>query len=380
MRWTEGLDCALSVMLAAVASTPFIGSQLWIKVLSPPSTGKTSLCEAVAVAERYVVAKSTVRGFHSGMKGGGGEKSLIDLIRHKTLVTKDGDSLLQSPNLAQILSEGRDLFDGSSRSHYRNGEGLDYTGHRCTWILAGTKSLRAIDSSELGERFLDCVIMEDIDEDLEDEIAWRVANRASRHVGIESNGQAASQYDPDLAEAMSLTAGYIEHLREVDRSVYDAVSIPEPALRKITRLAKFVAFMRARPHPKTAEEDDGREFAPRLVEQHVRLAKCLAVVLNHEKVDREILLRVKKVALDTGRGKTLKLAAKLYANEGGFEIKSLALHLNEPEDKARAYLRFLRRIGVVEIVESKANAMLRTTQRRYVLTARMRRLYAEVVD
>src|SRR3990167_8086018 len=37
LRWTEGLDRAFSVMLAAVTSTKAVGDQLWIKVVSPPS-------------------------------------------------------------------------------------------------------------------------------------------------------------------------------------------------------------------------------------------------------------------------------------------------------------------------------------------------------
>src|SRR5690606_35550052 len=141
--------------------------------------------EAISVNQDYVVAKSTIRGFHSGFKtDGNGEEdnSLIDQIRDKTLVTKDGDTLLQSPNLGQILSEARDLYDSTSRTHYRNKMSRDYAGVRMTWLLCGTSSLREIDQSELGERFLDCVLMDDIDDELEDAILWRVANRVDRNM------------------------------------------------------------------------------------------------------------------------------------------------------------------------------------------------------
>jgi hypothetical protein len=50
MKWTEGLDRALSLMLACVVSTKSLGDQLWLKVMSPPSTGKTTLCEAISAA------------------------------------------------------------------------------------------------------------------------------------------------------------------------------------------------------------------------------------------------------------------------------------------------------------------------------------------
>ncbi len=68
MKWTEGLDRALSVMLSCVASTRSVGDQLWCKIVSPPSTGKSSLCEALSINQEHVLAKSSIRGFHSGFK------------------------------------------------------------------------------------------------------------------------------------------------------------------------------------------------------------------------------------------------------------------------------------------------------------------------
>ena len=178
LKWTDGLDCALSVMLASITSTLSVGDPLWVKIISPPSGGKSVLCEALSVNRYHVIAKSTLRGFHSGFGDGQEDHSLISKVNGKTLVMKDGDTLLQSPNLSQILSEGRDLYDGASRTSYRNKASKDYTGLRMTWILCGTSSLRSIDSSELGERFLDCVIMDGIDEELEEEILDRVVTQA----------------------------------------------------------------------------------------------------------------------------------------------------------------------------------------------------------
>ncbi len=175
LKWTDGLDISLSVMLASVASTMAVGDQLWIKIMGPAACGKSTLCEALSTNTVYIIAKSTIRGFHSGWKSDSGEDtSLIAQASGKTLITKDGDTLIQAPNIGQILAEGRDIYDTTSRSHYRNDQGKDYIGQRMTWILCGTASLRCIDQSELGERFLDCVIMDSIDDELEDEILWRV--------------------------------------------------------------------------------------------------------------------------------------------------------------------------------------------------------------
>ena len=140
LKWTDGLDCALSVMLASVTSTMQVGDQLWVKIIGPASCGKSTLCEALSVNDKYILAKSTIRGFHSGYKSdrdGTEDNSLIVQVRNKTLITKDGDTILQSPNLGQILSDARDLYDCTTRSHYKNKMGKDYVGVRMTWILCG---------------------------------------------------------------------------------------------------------------------------------------------------------------------------------------------------------------------------------------------------
>lgn len=386
LRWTEGLDNALAVMLSSVASTKMVGDQLWVKVLGPASCGKSTLCEALCVNKRYVIGKSTIRGFHSGWKGrgedGGEDYSLIEEIRNKTLVTKDGDTLLQSPNLGQILAEGRDIYDSVSRSHYRHGAGKDYQGIRTTWILAGTGSLRYLDSSELGQRFLDCVVMEEIDNELEDEILWRVANRVHRNMSVEADGKPETQYEPELAEAMMRTGGYVDYLRQNASELLSQVHAPEWALRKCTRLGKFVAFMRARPSQKQNETKE-REFAPRLVSQHTRLAECLTIVFNKREIDADIMKRTRKVALDTARGQTLKMADMLYEKRlhenDGMEARTIAMKIGETEDKTRELLRFLRHIKALEYVPQKKIAGITPSVLKYQMTDYMQRLYEEVM-
>lgn len=378
MRWTVGLDHALAVMLASIASTKSLGDQLWIKVIGPAACGKSTLCEAVSVNRKHVLAKSTIRGFHSGFRGGdnGKDNSLVAKLYDKTLVTKDGDTLLKSPNLGQILSEARDLYDSTSRTHYRNSMSRDYQGVRMTWLLCGTSSLRSIDNSELGERFLDCVIMERIEDDMEDEILKIVARKADGNLSLEANGKAETQYEPELAKAMQKTGGYVDYLRENAQQTLSEIESPEWTLDRCTRLGKFVAHMRARPSS-NQEENAERELAARLVSQHVRLAKCLAFVLNKSKVDARVMRRVTRVALDTSRGQTLEIVNHLVENEEGLEPKALSVLTNRTEHKIRYMLRFLRAIEVVEVfrtVGSRGTAL----RPKWRLTERMQELYREV--
>lgn len=378
LKWTEGLDCALSVMLAVVTSTKSVGEQLWAKIIGPPSCGKTTLLEGLAVNHRYVLSKSTIRGFHSGWKSDDGEdNSLVALARDKTLATKDGDTLLKAPNLSQILSEARDIYDRTSRTHYRNAEAADYTGIRMTWILCGTSSLREIDDSELGARFIDCVVMDGIDDDFEDEVNWRAANAEESGMGMESDGAPEKDYSPALAEAMQLTGGYVSYLRENSISLLASVSMDEDALRHCARLGKFVAFMRARPS-EAQDEIREREFSPRLVKQHVRLAKCMAVVLNRRTVDDEVMRRVTKVAMDTSRGYSLQIVTHLSRAEHGMEANGLSMLLNRNVNKVRELLQFLKHIGVVDVNSVPLKSGAKAHVQKWVLTERLRKLYADI--
>jgi hypothetical protein len=243
-----------------------------------------------------------------------------------------------------------------------------------TWILCGTSSLRCIDSSELGERFLDCVIMEGIDDELEDDILWRVVNRADRNLSIEADGKPETHYEPELVAAMSSTGGYIQYLRENARQLLESTECSDSAKRRCARLGKFVAYMRARPS-KHQDENAEREFGTRLASQLIRLAKCLAVVMNRITVDTEVMERVQKVAYDTARGQTYDICHYIHETVSGAELRAIALNTVLGEGKVKELLRFLRQIGAVKLDSTKT---LGVVKKRWVLSDYMKRLMDEV--
>lgn len=378
MKWTDGLEHGLSCMLASITSTKSLGDQLWFRVISPASSGKSVLCEAISIAKEYVLAKSTLRGFHSGYDDGSGDNhSPLAAMLNKTLVIKDGDTLLQAPNLPQILSEARDIYDRVSRSSYRTKQSKDWSGINLTIVLCGTNSLRTLDQSELGERFLTCQMMEGIDDDLEDDILWRVINKADRNLAVEADGKPESQQDAEMTEAMQLTGGYVCYLRQNAQDLLSQVDSSDEARRYVTRLGKFVAYMRARPSVRQDEIAE-REFAARLVSQHWRVAKCLAVVYNKREVDSQVMAQTKRVAMDTARGLTLDIVRHLHScGEDGSEKRAVAVQTARTDDQTGAMLRFLRKIEVVEPFEVKRTGMSKAP--RWRLAPKIDKLYREVV-
>jgi GTPase SAR1 family protein len=382
VKWIDGLDHAFAAMLACTLSTRVVGVQLWIKIIGPASCGKTTLCEAISLNKERTLAKSVIRGFHSGYKSGGDEdeedNSLLVDVNGKTLITKDGDTLLTSPNLSQILSEARDIYDTTSRTHYRNKMGKEYTGVRMTWLLCGTSSLRSIDSSELGERFLDVVVMEDIDEEIEDEILWRVVNQEERNMCVEADGAMDKNYSPEMMQAMQLSGGYVGYLCDNAADLLSQVNMDDKQKHLCTRLGKFVAYMRARPSEKQSEVTE-REFAPRLVSQLTRLTKCLAVALNKNNVDDEIMTRVTRVAMDTSRGLVLDICRYLYKSQGtGLESRNIAVEINTTEENAKKLLRFLRGLKAVTSFTTKTPRG-KISAPKWKLTEGMENLYREVM-
>jgi hypothetical protein len=383
MKWTEGLDRALACMLATITSTKVVGDQLWMRIISPPSSGKSVLCEALSVARKHVRALSTLRGFHSGYKtdaDGSEDVSLIEQLRDKTLIVKDGDTLLRSPNRDQILSEARDLYDRVSRAHYRNNLARAYEGVNITFLLCGTPLLSQLDSSELGERFLDCRIVHTMDPELEDDIGWRVALGSDANMSYESNGRADEQHAPERTEAMRLTGGFVEYLRTNALSRLRQTTTPDWALRACQQYGTFVSHMRSRPVVDRSRTDTSgepqRELSFRLISQLVRLARCLAVVLGKSTVDQEVMARVRAVVLDTAHGNTLDVTRHLRARgDRGLEVRGIAALMMYTDQRTKDFVRFLWKVGIIEPVMKGPI----TVHSRWRLTSRVSRLWDEVM-
>lgn len=378
LKWTKELEGALAIILASITSVPHPGEQLWIKLISPPSGGKTSLCEMVAVARKFVHSESLINGFYSGYvkKDDNKDYSLAAKLFDKTLITKDGDTLLTSESRDVTLAQARDLYDGAARKAYNNSIRRDYEGLRFTWIIAGTSSLRKLDRSELGQRCLDYVIMDEIDDELEDDMITRSAYQQVRNSKMSSNGKVETTMDSDYVKACKLVGGYVEYLRRNGEYLIKDIKEPDEVIDRCGRLAKFTAYMRARPST-TQDEGQDRELAMRLTKQLVKLAQFLTVIYNKTEIDVGVMKLVKKVAMDTSRGRTLEIVRALAtAKEKGLDVQTVAQMTNQSSIKEGEYLRFLRKIKVVEAFTLPNSSTLKV---RWRLTPVFERVYREVM-
>ena len=386
MRWRQELDDVLSVMLAVCASTVQVGDQLFLQVLASAGSGKTRFCDALLVS-KHCYPLEHLTGFHSGWKGTDGEDySLISRIDRKTMITPEGDVIMSSPNFDQIMSEQRRIFDGTSGASFKSKkEDSRYTGLRTPWIMAGTPAMMDKDQSRLGDRFLK-IIIEDPEDEERKSILMRCGHAALSAVMQTSNGEATKQLDSKYALAYQLTGGYVDYLRD---NIEDLLSTLQTDADNLVaycvELGEFTADLRARPDPEANRKDTtaSKELATRLTHQFVRLACCLAVVLNKKTVDEEILRRVKKVALDTAKGVPLEILRMIRKYEtggiAGVEVKTVAISINRTEEKTRLMLRFMRDIGILRLAEPKPINGVQQKPRWY-MTQRMQELYSNVME
>ena len=386
MEWTDFMDITLSSMLAVVASTPLQGDQVWLRVIGIPGSAKTTLCDALTTNKTYCKALSNLTGIHSGTKDSSGKDySLIDRLNRKTGVLNEGDMLANASNRDKLMAELRDVFSGFTHNDYRNQDARSYEGLRITMIVAGTPKMRMMNTSALGDRFLDCVIYKK-ESDIEESKLVRNVLRANRHRRIaESNGAAVKHDSPEKILAKQKTAGYVSWLREnivskLQKLVNDTPdSVHERTEIDCEMLGRLVAYMRTRLGGGD-EDATEKELHIRLSEQLLKLTQCSAVVLNRP-MDSEIMRRVAKVAWDTSYGNSFDVA-KALAPGVPLDIPALGKKLRKTDEATRKAVGLLYQLETIRPekpsaasgARNRGNTLYRLTPQTAALMARMNTL------
>jgi hypothetical protein len=374
-------------MFAVVTCTMRPKDQLWVKIIAPPSSGKTEMANSIGTNSQYVKLVSNFTGFFSGVRqskadrlanGHKDDLSLLADIMGKTFVVKDADTLLKNMNREKILAEMRDFYDGNTETYFKLGTGKKYPIIRVSMLLLGTSSLYSLDAAELGDRFLSCAM-------------GQIPRELSKHISVTSlmkmlstdafgvTDKAESMEDNETLLAKKLAAGYVDYLRknadELINSVQRKSANPQIA-EEIHTLAEFMGMMRSRPSNKQDEQVE-HELSTRATKQLGKLAVCLAVVLNKETVDVEVMSIVREVALDTAAGSMLEITKYLHAHPRGADYSTLNLFLRHRDDKLKDNLRFMLRIGAFELTTENTDGKL---QGRYLyrLTPQLRTLYDRI--
>lgn len=389
LHFTQQLRDTLAIMLAVVLSTESEKvNHLWLRVIGPPGSGKSTLAEAISVAREWVSPKSIITGFHSGFVDPNSDDpqtaSLIPELDNKTVIMKDGDTLANSPGRDKILSELRDLYDGTSRAHYRNMKADEFEDVRLSFILCGTDELRQLNRTFLGERFIDCEIMAR-GEDHSPYMQRAADNTYSSLAGFLSpkeQGPDESLPNDRMMFLKQVTYGYIKYLKENYKS-FQPPACDAATLKRIQAMAGYVALMRA----KVRHDHNETSFRPRaelptrLTSIFTKLAFFTALVLKRNIIDNEVLRYVLKVVHDTSIGTQQELTECLAADHQslGVSVRQMTLTLNIPETTIRRQLQDMRSFGIAQPYLAANNSGQRGRDRHlWVLSTTMRDLWNQV--
>jgi len=269
--FTSDMELLLLLMLSSIYSLRIEGEQLWLRVIGPPGSSKTTLARVVGSSESTIL-RDTFTGLLSGWKDDdASDASLIPMITNKALIVKEADALLRQPNYDQIMSQLRAFYDKDIAATYLNRVNINYKNIRCSFVLCGTHVLRGIDNVALGDRFLDFELH--VSEDDKDHISDKMLDRS-----IEA-GESGKNPENKVWEAAK---GFIDHYM----SCYDGVAKIDKSTRsRIKDYSKLIAYMRA----KVQRDRSGNilyrphaEVPSRLIGQLVKLYQCAPRVLNLE--------------------------------------------------------------------------------------------------
>jgi len=358
LHWTEMLEDTLAAMLGVIVSTDLGGEQLWLRVIGPPGSGKTTLAECFSVCKEHVFSQSIFTGFHSGYTGGGKngkaskkDASLLPAMNGRTFVVKDGDTLLTAPGRDRILAELRDIYDGTSRAQYRNRKSANYEGLRISMIVCGTDSLRELNRSSLGERFLDIEILGG--EETQPYLDRALDNAYEKVVGsLTADKEDAEDNEVKTEDAATYlkrcVLGYVNHLKD------NLTELPVPKMTptmsiKLIALGQVLAFMRA----KVNRDKEGMiarprpELATRLVGQLTKFAICIALGMNKKTIDKDVFRVVRKIGMTTAEGFPLEITALLVSYVNGLSTKQIAAELNLAETSVKRVLIDMQELDVI---------------------------------
>jgi len=297
------VDC-LAICCAVHIAVRLESDPLWIYLVGPPSSGKSTICDLLSADEHHTRALSKFTGLVSGSRQG---QHLIPMLQNRCVIVKDGTLLLESTpqQLANVYGELRDIFDGSLEARYRNGVSASFSNISFGMIIGITERIYGMNMSALGERFLHCRL----ETDRENEIRRNNSAITSLLKGIKlnvaegnDNGDARS-----FPKQRSVTAGFLNHLhsRLSNESIISPNYKPED-VELIQSLADVIACSRASV-PRQKNEDiaytSRPEASTRVAKQLTRLAVCLCYVYGVNGFNEKIRNNLRKVALDTSFSK-----------------------------------------------------------------------------
>jgi hypothetical protein len=343
-RWFYAPDLqALEIALTCYCSHLYLSDNpVWLFVIGPPGTGKTSLIIAALsfLPKTHILSDLTTTSFLSGFSQGAKKYSLLHEIGNGVLLFKDFTTMLskRDEQRGEIVAQLREIHDGRVRRRVgAMGKFLEWEG-KITVVAACTPALErawAV-NRDLGDRFLN--------------LRW------ARGDGIEMGEQAVNQ----LRHEKEISQGMREHVLALVQP--EKFSPAEPAAKTaiveaaIFALAELTAQMRTN----VAHDGGGRishvgtpEGTTRLVKGTCQLASGRATLFARPETTVDDLKCCRRVLFDSIPSRRLQVMEALPVGvrlDWGFLLKAT----NMSEGTLQRVLEDLRELGILEFIEGMA--------------------------
>ncbi len=285
------MEDSLVIMLAVVASilSPEIdpSDPLWMFLIGPPGAGKTLFIQAIgeAAACHYVSAfraTTLVSGFKMP---DGSDPSLLPLLVGKCLTIRDMTDMfsMSKPEQDAVFGLMCQVYDGDYIRPWGHQEAKSYPDCWFSLVAGVTSIARSRHAGwELGQRFLYKEFINEKDHNQDDHVdgAMRAMNQ-----GVENKRALGS-----------ICADFLDR----DYGKTGIPAIPPWYMDRVRALSQLVVLLRS-----GATEKSGTlyrpsiEIATRVAKQTLKLSQALTIVLNKSKIDMEVYLYARQVALDS---------------------------------------------------------------------------------
>lgn len=324
----------LRILLASVIANKLKADPVWLFIVAAPGGTKTELIRGLNKIDGiYPISDLTPQTFISGEKGNKSASLLLRLPPEGTILTyKDFTTVLTMHRDKQqaIISQLREIFDGSYRKEFGTGETKDWQGK--IGFIAGVTA--AIDRhheiySVLGERFI-------------------------QYRPLQPDGVAVAK------KAIENSGGEKIMREEIQNAFVDfitSVKIPkEPVLildelkDRIAHLATFVVKARSgiiRDGYSTREIEliPDSELPTRLAKQLITLASALSF-MGTDNPDKDYEL-IYKIGMDSLPIKRRKIIEILIGKSDYVETSEVAIEIDYPTNTTRRALEDLSGLGLV---------------------------------
>jgi len=342
--FSDVLACCFATLISLHMSDR--RNPLWMFIVAPPSSGKTSIIEGFKSVKEHTeyVSELTPASIVTGLKyDSDTDPSLLNTINEKVLFIEDFTPILNMPGRDEVFGIFRAAYNGFYTARFASTI-RDYEDLYFAMIAGVTPVIERINLGDFGERFLRIRLLDDFfNEDLH-------IQRALDNVGLRDDQK-------DLL--LGGTDGFIEYMV---KNVYEP-GYNSSMDTKLLNLSKFAALLRTEIHrdKRGIPSRPVTEVASRIATQLKKLGIALTQVYRKEEVDDDCYRVMRKVAFDTCVGWFLELI-QVLSQEESMSTSTISERMNIHPNQVRKIAEDAMQLNIISIKRRGGSKGIRGTK------------------